>query len=1377
MGKGKSKRRKPNRGQQEAGENLLLHLRFQSGDLLLDSSLHPNIVVQPTGATPPSQSYVIKTHNIGDGNKFYLDTSDPTTHNGTGHETPVVSLFENITYEFDISSNLNEGHKFRLSTDQDGIHEGGDQYTTNWKEVGTPGNEGAYIQFTPTSSTPSTLYYYCHNHAGMGGDGYFRKGQIKDVSLEADTVNFKSTTGSVHCHGSGCFFVVGSGEAHSHDLSLKKDFTIQFWSKQKETGYTDDQCMFDFGTLTGSVQSGEISYVAGATGVNGEVIHLVSRYEENYTGWNHFCIMRYNDTLNYYINGYFQSRVPFSDDIKFKKSSSSGYYHSIGGTRFLTNFFSGYIDDFVVHKLATYGMDGFTPVEEAESGKFPSLRKDGLTAELNRFANMYSTGTTAGIYPSSSYKIASGDRSHKLQHVFPREGSNLILSFYHEPDLANPQDHVVKFYFDAGTGEEEILSSDDTSKYLGDEIIGGTSSTHESYLDKYKLTTDLRNLPGGVEKHYLTGNLNKNGYHLIIESVSGDVEGTYSVRDWTAKRVYSAPRKVVLHNVAPIRPQIDCVTMDALSSTTLSGWRPGITGAFGLNETLSFNKKLSNFRYNGQQIDYLGSNYSPYWGNAGFHIGKSDSCFHTAAEPIKDIDGNILGWTDIADLPEDNATKKLFRRCFSTGESFMSNFGCVRCSEDPCNQFKISQTSKSYLLGPFPRYHIQKCYNAPNLILNSMILDSGLFANRPIDQSTGNFPNRNRVLTVTGDFNINTGIASGWKRDVVAHFSGSNCWLSVPRSMKYPRDHIHTGYLPNSHWTGIRHGISYPEDRSSFTNYFYNSSDNFDFGTGNFSIDLQINTDPSKVTDSGALFTYGSSGTMESGYGIYLLPSGSLGVYFHNPTGGTIDVDTNSRSIKEVTKDKWHHIFVRRTGMENNEGEIELFVGNEEDSELTKVWSGDHNGSIGIPTTRPSGFSFSSDYRLNLGRKEDTNSHYYSGYMCEFRMFDSGLESPLTFDLDERLHNGTNSETGKALKLLLHMRGYFEENETAGYYERSFGRNRHSISESGEMLSGSHNNGVFWDASDWQRGQIPYSGNLDCTGLALDVTITYPSQITTSQAGTTRIKPGKSQKFRYPYTSECIPDLSFNTSSSVYLATGLTGSVLSDRMTLQGCLAYSWNTEWVGHDGSKFLDRMPSGMINMPARTASHYLPTGEYLKATGVVVPAPHNTSVQFCVVDTVAEGKGIENKICKTVPMTTEFKTMWGGLPCIYAGNPVDPPTRPPISYPPNKDECKGIDDPVIRMATPSKDVVIRKGQSLRFIGDTIRGSGQWLLSDGSKIKSEKGQVLIGSSFTLKYNETGKFCYKFRSTNSCDAYAESNEACVTVKEPFPVRIIYPEK
>ncbi len=97
---------------------------------------------------------VVKTE---EGKKYVIDdTLLPELHLEIGKE-----------YCIDQCDESNQDHPMRLSTTPDGIHNGGKAY------LGTGTDEIEYqldkIHFTPKTSTPKELYYYCTNHPGMGG--------------------------------------------------------------------------------------------------------------------------------------------------------------------------------------------------------------------------------------------------------------------------------------------------------------------------------------------------------------------------------------------------------------------------------------------------------------------------------------------------------------------------------------------------------------------------------------------------------------------------------------------------------------------------------------------------------------------------------------------------------------------------------------------------------------------------------------------------------------------------------------------------------------------------------------------------------------------------------------------------------------------------------------------------------------------------------------------------------------------------------------------------------------------------------------------------------------------------------------------------------
>lgn len=95
------------------------------------------------------------------GNKYYI-----SSYSGSA---PTITLKKGNTYKFDQSDATNDMHPLQFSTTSNGTHGGGSAYTTGVTVVGTAGQAGAYVEIVVSDSTPSTLYYYCSNHSGMGG--------------------------------------------------------------------------------------------------------------------------------------------------------------------------------------------------------------------------------------------------------------------------------------------------------------------------------------------------------------------------------------------------------------------------------------------------------------------------------------------------------------------------------------------------------------------------------------------------------------------------------------------------------------------------------------------------------------------------------------------------------------------------------------------------------------------------------------------------------------------------------------------------------------------------------------------------------------------------------------------------------------------------------------------------------------------------------------------------------------------------------------------------------------------------------------------------------------------------------------------------------
>jgi predicted lipoprotein with Yx(FWY)xxD motif len=92
----------------------------------------------------------VAPNNSGSGNVYVID----------GVQKKSLALEAGATYTLNHPS----GHPLRFSETDDGTHGSGTEYN-----VGVDSSVSGITTIQVTSETPSTLYYYCSAHAGMGG--------------------------------------------------------------------------------------------------------------------------------------------------------------------------------------------------------------------------------------------------------------------------------------------------------------------------------------------------------------------------------------------------------------------------------------------------------------------------------------------------------------------------------------------------------------------------------------------------------------------------------------------------------------------------------------------------------------------------------------------------------------------------------------------------------------------------------------------------------------------------------------------------------------------------------------------------------------------------------------------------------------------------------------------------------------------------------------------------------------------------------------------------------------------------------------------------------------------------------------------------------
>jgi hypothetical protein len=177
------------------------------------------------GGTAPTKTYKVVVVSDS-GNKYrFRNSADSTTF---AQSAVTLDLQEGGTYVFDWSDSTAQGHPIRFSTTSDGTHGGGSEYTT-----GVVKDDSAYKTTITVASSAPTLYYYCQNHSGMGGQVNTNTthgstnfdGSILSVSQTNETAGFSIITYT----GTGVAGTIGHGLGKTPALLLTKN---RSWSHE-----------------------------------------------------------------------------------------------------------------------------------------------------------------------------------------------------------------------------------------------------------------------------------------------------------------------------------------------------------------------------------------------------------------------------------------------------------------------------------------------------------------------------------------------------------------------------------------------------------------------------------------------------------------------------------------------------------------------------------------------------------------------------------------------------------------------------------------------------------------------------------------------------------------------------------------------------------------------------------------------------------------------------------------------------------------------------------------------------------------------------------------------------------------------------------------
>lgn len=142
--------------QDQAGTNVLeeMTLRVTQPEADADDNYTVTTVIDGGGDNEQTgtstYTFTVAAKTIGTGNAYYWNNTQQADFSFQRGGTYII--------------NFPSAHPLKFSTTSDGTHASGSNYTTGVSEPSS-----TQIQIVVGDTTPSTLYYFCSSHSGMGG--------------------------------------------------------------------------------------------------------------------------------------------------------------------------------------------------------------------------------------------------------------------------------------------------------------------------------------------------------------------------------------------------------------------------------------------------------------------------------------------------------------------------------------------------------------------------------------------------------------------------------------------------------------------------------------------------------------------------------------------------------------------------------------------------------------------------------------------------------------------------------------------------------------------------------------------------------------------------------------------------------------------------------------------------------------------------------------------------------------------------------------------------------------------------------------------------------------------------------------------------------
>ena len=128
-----------------------------TGDVTIDGGILNVANTNVSGNVTSTSLFVSNVATLGT-TKTFVVTAGGGLYSIDGNSQASLELHEGQTYIFDITASNAGGHPFKISQAQES-----GEYTN-----GVDDSVTNYIKFTVPFGAPTTLYYYCTQHSGMG---------------------------------------------------------------------------------------------------------------------------------------------------------------------------------------------------------------------------------------------------------------------------------------------------------------------------------------------------------------------------------------------------------------------------------------------------------------------------------------------------------------------------------------------------------------------------------------------------------------------------------------------------------------------------------------------------------------------------------------------------------------------------------------------------------------------------------------------------------------------------------------------------------------------------------------------------------------------------------------------------------------------------------------------------------------------------------------------------------------------------------------------------------------------------------------------------------------------------------------------------------